>query len=108
MGRGRLRPRVRGEQHRPLILRDFPAFIGAFVVPTILLIYAVALAVCAVLRCPLRAPLARPLRRYYRHPETTRRRAMPDGKHRGDPSDKPWTPPPEPPSPDGKKPDAND
>jgi hypothetical protein len=26
---------------------------------------------------------------------------MDDGKHRGEPSDKPWTPPPEPPSPDG-------
>lgn len=24
-----------------------------------------------------------------------------DGKHAGQPSDKPWTPPPEPPSPDG-------
>ncbi len=23
------------------------------------------------------------------------------GKHKGEPSDKPWTPPPEPPSPDG-------
>jgi hypothetical protein len=27
------------------------------------------------------------------------------GKHRGEPSDKPWTPPPEPPSPDGSGPE---
>ncbi len=26
------------------------------------------------------------------------------GKHKGEPSDKPWTPPPEPPSPDGSGP----
>lgn len=27
------------------------------------------------------------------------------GKHGGEPSDKPWTPPPEPPSPDGSGPE---
>ncbi len=29
---------------------------------------------------------------------------MAEDKHRGEPSDKPWTPPPEPPSPDGRPP----
>lgn len=27
-----------------------------------------------------------------------------DGRHGGPPEDKPWTPPPEPPSPDGSRP----
>ncbi|WP_263631877.1 hypothetical protein [Streptomyces sp. 8L] len=30
------------------------------------------------------------------------------GKHAGEPSDKPWTPPPAPPSPDGSGPSGGD
>lgn len=32
--------------------------------------------------------------------------AADDGRHAGKPSDKPWTPPPTPPSPDGDRPKA--